>query len=155
MCPTKSFQHHWHKTRLIAFIVRNDKPCCQLQRRAVQCGDTKHYWRSISGLTRLMYAASFTAGSHADKFRLSRPSIWLALQVMPVKWRFHRRSLLMVTPRYFVCMTESRAVSCKKYKWWDFGFFFFSWNVHNFTPRCLKSHIPSLGPVSKMLNIFL
>ena len=48
-------------------------------------------------------------------FLLTKPSVLLAVLVILFMWVFQLRSLLMVTPRYFVASTDSSSWLCMKY----------------------------------------
>ena len=144
---------------LEAFEVRQDEACCPAL-DLFDFGD-ELFGVGVPGAAGIfqeanpMYAASFTAGSQADMLRLNRPSILFAFLVTSATCRFQRKSLVTVTPRYCVCVTDS-IYGCVLQGVQVVGLVArLPCNVHYFGLGWLESHVPSFSPVSQMFNVSL
>ena len=68
---------------------------------------------STVGLTKDLYACSFTEAELMFKFLFRKPSVLFAFLHMLLMCVFHLRSDWMVTPRYFALVTCSSTWQCK------------------------------------------
>ena len=107
-------------------IVSCYKPSCSILNffevilKAYTRGSQTESLYSRTGRTSPLYAASFTSCGHAQRFRLRKPGVGLALVQKLLKCVFHRKSFVIVTPRYMMFSTFSRTVPSRVYEAWIF-----------------------------------
>ena len=88
------------------------------------------------------------------KISSQKPKVRFALVQILLTCVFHRKSFVIVTPRYLMLSTFSRTVPSRVYEAWIF-FYPFPCYLHHIAFDRLKSHTPFPCPASQLIYIFL